>query len=243
MYISKTNPSQFTLLENLVNYCIDSLKNTNSNVILMSLNDKDKKEAQFVNAFKKYYNEQIKFLGKNAKDTVIVAKGISGLKSVVLPNIKNIVICLSANQVLTTDFITQLSILNDKNEIILCGWENVRSIDNLDQQYLNQLSYTFPYQFNITNTLAYKPIYDYYKMQQETTPGEYFYIGFDIAYYYLNNLKEKGPDFIYNLNNIPSETNYMNFKFTRPDNATGFDNRGVYIFKYHNYQLQKTGWK
>ena len=57
IYISKTNPSQFTLLESLADYCIDSLMTGNSNIILMLLSEKDKKELAFVNAFRKYYNE------------------------------------------------------------------------------------------------------------------------------------------------------------------------------------------
>src|SRR5690606_12313548 len=37
IYISKTNPSQFTLLEGLADYCIDSLIQNNANIILMTL--------------------------------------------------------------------------------------------------------------------------------------------------------------------------------------------------------------
>ena len=243
IFISKTNPSQFTLLENLVDYCIDSLKNENTSIILMQLTEKDKKEIQFVNAFKKHYFEKNKLVKKSAKDSLIVAKGIAGLKSVISATNKNIIITLSSNQVFAIDFITQLSLIGEKKAIVLCGWEALRTMDNIDQEYLNSLNFTFPYQFNLTNTAAYNSLNDYYKMQQGTLPGEYFYIGFDIAYYYLKNLKEKGPDFVNTLNTLPLETNYMNFKFTRPDNSTGFDNRGVYIFKYNNYQLQKTGWK
>jgi hypothetical protein len=115
--------------------------------------------------------------------------------------------------------------------------------DNIDQEYLNNLNYTFPHQYNLVNTVSYNPIIDSYKSQQDTYPGEYYFIGFDIAMYYLNNLKTTGPDFVHTLNTLPQETNYMRFKFARPDLSTGFDNRGLYIFRYNEYQLQKTGWK
>lgn len=243
IYVSKTNPSQFTLLENLADYCIDSLKTPGTNIILMSLNDKDKKEAQFVSAFRKHYSEKLKQSGRSAKDSVILAKGVAGLKTAFSASAKNVVVTLSNNQVQVIDFITQLSMLSEKKDVVLCSWESLGNMDNIDQDYLNRLNYTFPYQYNLTNTDAYKPLHDYYKTQQETLPGEYFYIGFDIAYYYFKHLRDNGPDFVHSLNTLPMETGYMNFKFTRPDNATGFDNRGVYIFKYNNYQLQKTGWK
>jgi LysM repeat protein len=243
IYISKTNLSQFTLMEGLADYCIDSLVSNNANIILMLLSDKDKKELAFVNAFKKYYNEKQRSLGKTPKDTVTLAHGIAALKPLLKPDVKTIIVTLSANEVFMTDFTTQLAMLADKKDIVLCGWQNLTETDNIDQEYLNQLKYTFPYPFNLTNIAAYNSIAKTYLEHQQTIPGEYFYRGFDIAWYYLKNLKENGPDFIHNLNNMPMETNYTRFKFARPDNQTGFDNRGLYIFNYNNYKLHKTGWK
>lgn len=243
IYISKTNPSQFTLLESLADYCIDSLVTSNANIILMLLSEKDKKEFGFVTAFKKYYNEKQKALGKALKDTVALARGMSGLKNAFRPNVKNVVVTLSSNQVFLADFTTQLAMYGDRKDVTLCGWQSLTETDNIDQEYLNQLNFTFPYQFNLTNTSAYGSVAKSYQDQQQTIPGEYFYVGFDIAYYYLTNLKSLGPDFVYDLNNLPLETNYMRFKYVRPDNMTGFDNRGVFIFRYKDYHLQKTGWK
>ena len=43
IYTSKTNPSQYSLIESLADYCIDSLKNINTNILLATISDKDKK--------------------------------------------------------------------------------------------------------------------------------------------------------------------------------------------------------
>lgn len=242
-YVSKTNPSQFTLLESLADYCIDSLIINDANIMLMSAFGKDAKDESYIKAFKKYYNEKQKALGKTVKDTIWVVKGLAGVKSAYKPNVKNVVVMLNTNQVFISDFTTQLAIFADKKDFVLCGWQSTGSIDNLDQEYLNQLHFTFPCQNNITNTSAYNALAAKYKSQQNVYPSEFFFIGFDIANYYLKNLRDNGPDFIYGLNNLPAETDYMRFKFARPDNQTGFDNRGVYIFRYTDYQLYKTGWK
>ncbi len=243
VYASKTNPSQFTLLESLADYCIDSLVKDNSKIFLVSAFQKDAKEAAYVAAFKKYYNEKQKALGKTAKDTLTVVKGLAEIKSAYLPNAKNIIIALSNNQVFVADFTTQLAIFSEKKDVVLCGWENMTTMDNIDQEYLNQLHFTFPNQYNLSNMAPYAGLIENYKNYMATYPSEFYFIGNDIATYYLKNLKEWGPNFVFNLNTLSSETNYMRFKFYRPDNSTGFDNRGVYIFKYNNYQLQKTGWK
>jgi len=243
VYASKTNPSQFTLLESLADYCIDSLVKDNAKIFLVSAFQKDAKEISYVNAFKKYYNEKQKALGKTAKDTITVVSGLAEIKNGYMPGAKNVIIALSTNQVFIAGFTTQLAIFSEKKDVVLCGWENTTNIDNIDQEYLNQLHFTFPNQYNVSNMAAYTPLIENYKNYMSTYPSEFYFIGNDIATYYLKNLKEWGPNFVFNLNTLSSETNYMRFKFYRPDNTTGFDNRGVYIFRYNDYKLEKTGWK
>lgn len=244
IYASKTNPSQYTMVEALADYILDSLKPKKAKVILNISSEKDTKEMGFAKAFKQYYNEKIRKNGYSAKDTVWTVKGIAGIKTAYEAGIKNVIVSLSSNQILITDFTTQLALFADKKDITLCGFEETAtSFDNIDQEYLNQLNYTFPCANNITNTKVYASLISDYWTKQNTYPGKFYFIGFDIAVYYLKNLKELGQDFIFRLNELPAQGNYIRFKFTRPDNSTGFDNNGVYIFKYGNYQLVETGWK
>lgn len=242
IYISKTNPSHYTLIESLADYCIDSLLNSETAIYMVVLSDKDKKEMSYVTAFKKYFTMKQRKLGHSTRDTITTINGITNLKSQYKANKKNIVVVLSNNQVFLSDLTTQLSMMDTKNETTLCGWQSLSESDNIDQEYLNQLKYVFPSACNLTNLSAFKTLDQWYAGIQNTTPGEYFYMGFDIGYYYLTQLKTIGPDFVYQLNSLPVELNYLRFNFTRPDKQTGFDNRGVYIFKYSNYHLQKTGW-
>lgn len=243
MYASKTNPSQFTLLENLADYIVDSLAVTPLNVCVMAPFEKDAKEVAYFKAFRKYYAEKLQSAGKPEKDSLQTARGIAGAKQVHKPSMKNIYVTFSTNQVFLTDFTTQLAIFADKKDISLCGWQSTSTAENVDQEYLNQLNYFFPHQYNLLNTASYGYLNDYYRSLQNVNPSEHFYIGFDLAMFYLKNLKEKGPNFVHDLNNCNTELNYTRYKFARPDAQTGFDNRGVYIFRYSNYQLVKTGWK
>jgi LysM repeat protein len=242
IYTSKTKPSQYTLLENLADYCIDSLMKPGTNFVLMTVSVKDKKEGDYTEAFKAYFNQKVAALGRPQTDTIKTARGLDGLKQVFSPDNKNVVIALSKNQVFIADFTTQLAVFSSGQDVVLCGWEDAIEMDNIDQEYLNQLHYTFPHEYDISKR-GIRALDGYYFHQQSTTPTEYYYIGFDVAYYYLKNLKEKGPDFIHRLDQHPMEASYSRFKFTRPDATTGFDNRGMYIFTYKEYQLHKTGWK
>jgi LysM repeat protein len=243
VYASKTNPSQFTLLENLADYIIDSLYTSPLSVVVIAPYEKDAKEVAYYKGFRKYYSEKLKSAGKSDKDSLLTAKGIAGAKQVYKPGAKNIYVTFSANQVFLADFTTQLAIFSDKKDISLCGWQTISVAENVDQEYLNQLRYFFPHQYNTLNTASYGYLNDYYRSLQNVNPSEYFYIGFDLGLFYLKNLKEKGPNFVHELNNCTTELNYTRYKFARPDAQTGFDNRGVYIFIYSNYKLIKTGWK
>ncbi len=242
IYTSKTNPSQFSLVESLADYCIDSLANINTNIILTTISDRDKKETDFVSAFKIRYNGKQKSLGK-IKDSLHIVKGITGIKNSYLSNKKNIIIFFSNNKILVSDFINQITLFNKNYNIVLCGLQSITLYDNLDQDYLNQTSYTFPYQFDLSYIKNDNEIIDNYFNEQGTFPSENYFIGFDIASYYLKHLRDNGPEFVHRLDELPSESNYIRFNFFRPDNTTGFDNRGTYIFKYNNYELIKTGWK
>jgi LysM repeat protein len=244
IYTSKTNPSQYSLIESLADYCIDSLKNINANILLATISDKDKKESDFVNAFKIRYNEKLNLLGKT-KDSLHLVKGITGIKKSYLSKKNNIIVFFSNKKIFVSDFINQIALLSNDKNIILCGLQSTTFFDNLDQEYLNQLGYTFPFQYDLStiNNKIDTEIIASYIDEQGTFPSENYFIGYDIATYYLKHLRDDGPEFIHQLDKLPSVSNYIRFNFFRPDSTTGFDNRGSYIFKYNNYELIKTGWK
>ncbi len=237
---SKVNPSQFTMIEALADYCIDSLKSTSSIFIVNNGNIKD---AQYVKAFKQAYNEHLKELNFPAKDSVVEVRGLAGSKAAYVPGKKNVYVLLSNNQVYLSDYVTQLAVYADKKDIVLAGWQNVTTTESIDQDYLNRLFYTFPSQNNLINVKAYSNLIRAYQTEMSSDPSDYFFQGFDLGQYYLQNLKTNGPDFVNHLDKLQSEGNYLRFKFYRPDENTGFENKGVYIFRYNNYQLNRTAWK
>lgn len=236
---SKINPSQFTIIESLADFCIDSLMA--ANIILVNTTLKD--EA-YTKAFKERYNEEILKHGRALKDSLTIVKGIAGIKIAFVPGKKNTVIMLTHNPVYLQDVITQLYVYSDKKDIVLMGFNSVANIDNLDQDYLNGLNFHYASAVGITEkdsivqrfTKEYQNIYT-------VDPSDNYFQGFDIAMYYLQNLKLQGPNLFLNLDKTPGQGISTGFKFYRPDAETGFENRAVFIFKYSNYKVQKLGWK
>jgi hypothetical protein len=72
-----------------------------------------------------------------------------------------------------------------------------------------------------------------------TDPEDYYYQGIDIALYYLEALKNYGPDFYKNLDQHKKKGEVMDFNFFRPSQTTGFDNRSLKMIRYSDYKFSK----
>ncbi len=237
--VSKVNPSQFTLIESLADFSADSLYE-GGNIIIVNSTQKDQ---VYVKAFKKRYIEDLIKLGKSIKDTIIEVKGLAGVKAKYISGKKNVVVLLTNSPVYLQDFITQLAVYSNKKDFVLLGFESITAIDNLDQGYLNDLNFHFA---TANHTDYSQPgTIDLVKQYQQfyfSNPSEYYFEGFDIASYYLSNLKLQGPDMFIYLDKFNYCGVASGFKFFRPDTSTGFENRAISIYKYSNYKLQKLGW-
>ena len=237
--VSKINPSQYTLIEGLADYCSDSLMSS-SNIMIVNTVPKD---LPYLKTFKAEYNDNLLLKGKTIKDSIKIVKGIAGVKAAYVDGKKNVVVVLTNNHVYLQDFITQLASFSEKKDIVLVGFNSVTSIDNLDQGYLNKLQFHFAtanhvdYENPATRQLARQ-----YQDVFSTDPSDYYFQGFDIAMYYLSNLKNQGPAFFLNLDKISGKGLSTDFKFYRPDIYTGFENQALSIYKYLDFKLVKTSW-
>ena len=238
---SKITPSLYTLIEGLADYCSDSLASS-SNMMIVNTTRKD---LPYLDAFKNKFNENLIKKRKPLKDSIREVKGIAGVKSASIDGKKNVVVVFTNNQVYLQDFITQLASFSDKKEIVLIGFNSLTSIDNLDQEYLNKLHFHFATASHVDYE---KPeiqllLKHYREIYSVDPPSDYYYFqAFDIAHYYLTNLKAQGPSFFLNLDKRFGKGVSIDFKFYRPDVYTGFENRAMSIYKYDNYKLVKTGW-
>jgi hypothetical protein len=161
-------------------------------------------------------------------------------KQQVIRRIKNVYVVLSEDEVFLTDYLTQMNMFADKKDIQMIGVKKWISINHIDSEYLNKLGYTYPTPYfidskniNVINLSAA------YRKKYYTDPSDYYFQGFDVGYYYLNALKTMGPDFVKQLEVLKSKGLIMDFNFYRPSDATGFDNKSLYIIKYKDYLFQK----
>ncbi|MGZ3863799.1 MAG: LysM peptidoglycan-binding domain-containing protein [Bacteroidia bacterium] len=234
VFTSKTTPANNTLIEGLVNFCVDSL----SSQYVVLVNSGALKDQQNIKYFRQLYNE--KMAAKGSKDTVTEVKG-STVKNIYKADKTNYFIVLTENEVFISDFVTHLNMFADKKENLrIVGLRKWLSFENLDLEYLNRFGFTYPAPYFIDTENEYlKKLNSLYRQKYYTDAGDYYYYANDLGLYYFNLLKTSGPSFCTSLENFPKKGTILNFDFYHPNNNTGYENRSVQIVRYNEYKLKR----
>ncbi|CAN5405333.1 LysM peptidoglycan-binding domain-containing protein [soil metagenome] len=235
-YVSKVSPSITLQVEQMAHFVVDTFKT--QNIILV--NNSNIKEVSFFNAFKNTANAELLQAGIAKSDSVKIAYGLGNAQSMLSTTRINVIVLPSNNQSYVTEFISQLNTYREKYKIVLFGLQNWMNYDNLDFEYLNNLSLHIPsntfidYQ-NIPTQNFIKTYRDKYK----TEPENYVFQGYDITLSFISFLQKDGSGFLKNL----AENKFLglsnNYQFSQFPADGGFENKFVYILKYQDYQLIK----
>jgi LysM repeat protein/ABC-type branched-subunit amino acid transport system substrate-binding protein len=235
-YVCKVSPSATLQIEQMARFVVDTFHT--QNIIL--INNGNAKELSLYNAFKVTANKALIDKGYAPADSVKEVYGIGGIQNAISLTKKNIVVLPSNNQSYVTEFISNLNVMKEKHDIVLFGLQNWNSYDNLDIEYLNNLSLHIPannfidYDDRITKQFILS-----YREKYKAEPESYSYQGFDVTCYFLNALQKDGEAFLANLSENKQKCIETNFNFTQFPSDSGFENRFVYILKYSDFKLVK----
>ncbi|MCW3102384.1 MAG: hypothetical protein JWO09_824 [Bacteroidetes bacterium] len=235
-YVCKVSPSTTLQLEQMAGFVVDSFDT--QNIILV--NTGNVKELAFYSAFKTAANKGLLGKGHAPADSVKEVTRIEGVQNALSSTKRNIIVLPSNNQSYVTEFISKLNVMKEKHDIVLFGLQNWNSYDNLDLEYLNNLSLHTPANnfVDYDNVIA-KQFIKTYRDRYKAEPENYAYQGFDVTYYFLAALQKEGKAF---LNTLPANRQNgieTNFNFAQFPSDSGFENRYVYILKYKDYKLVK----
>lgn len=235
-YVCKVSPSTTLQIEQMANFVVDTFHT--QNIILV--NNGNARELGFYNAFKTAANKGLIAKGHAPADSVKEVLGLGGIQNVISSSKTNVVVLPSNNQSYVTEFISKLNVMKEKNDIVLFGLQNWTGYDNLDLEYLNNLSLHTP----ANNFLDYenpaaKQFIKAYRERFKTEPENYAYQGFDVTYYFLNALQKNGESFLSTLPENKQNCIETNFSFSQFPSDSGFENRFVYILKYKDFKLVK----
>ncbi len=235
-YVFKALPSTTLQITQMAHFVVDTFHT--QNIIL--INNGNLREVPFINAFQNTANEDFKKAGYPISDSVKEAKGLGALENLLTTNKTNIVVLPSNNQSYVTEFTSRLNVLKDKYKIILFGMQNWMTYDNLDIEYLNNLSLHFASNnfVDYENAIT-KMFIKNYRDKYKTEPELYAYQGFDISYYFISLLKKYGTGFMKYVNENNFKGIETNYNFSQYPLDSGFENKFVYILKCQDYKLMK----
>ena len=236
-YVSKVTPSITLHVEQMAHFVADTFKT--QNIIL--INNSNTKEVSFFNAFRNTANADLLKAGVLPSDSVKIASGHSNMQSMLSASKLNIIILPSNNQSYVTEFISHLNSINrEKFKIVLFGLQNWMNYDNLDFEYLNNLSLHIPANtFVDYKNVSTQNFIQTYRSKYKTEPEMYVYQGFDVAYCFISLLQKEGSGFLKQLSAKKYSGISSNYQFAQFPSESGFENKFVYILKYKDYQLIK----
>ena len=235
VYVCKVLPSTTLQVEQMAHFVVDSFHS--QNIILV--NSGNSKEISLYNTFKTAAN--IAFKQSNYKtDSLTEANSLVKIENMLSQTKVNVVVLPSNNQSYVTEFLSKLNTLRDKKKIVVFGLQSWIGFDNLDFDYLNNLSLHVPsnnyidYQNSTTQNFIKN-----YRDKFKTEPEIYAYQGFDIASYFISSLKKNGTGFLKNIVDDKYQGIETHFNFMRFPANSGFENKFVYILKYQDNKLVK----
>ncbi|MES2284499.1 MAG: LysM peptidoglycan-binding domain-containing protein [Bacteroidota bacterium] len=236
LYVCKVLPSNAMQVEQMAHFVIDTFQK--QNIILV--NNGNPKEVSFYNVFKNIANKALKKAGYKAADSLKEVKSSAAIESMLNSGKINVIVLPSNNQSYVTEFISKLNPLVDKHKIVLIGLQGWINYDNLDFDYLNKLAVHIPSNnyIDYQNPVTRNFINSYYE-RFKTDPELYAYQGYDIAYYFISSLQKYGTGFLNNIVEYKYQGIETYFNFMQYPLDSGFENKFVYILKYHDNKLVK----
>lgn len=236
-YVCKATTSTTLQMTLMAEYVADEFHV--DNVVLVNRNfDKEKSYSE---RFLTVYNATLENRLYDTTNTVSQVSDIEIVEYELDSLRKNVVILPSTDQAYVTSFINKIHTLTGTYDITIFGMHNWLKYDNLDLEYLNNMSlHVVENNFENKKDERLPTFVDKYKQTYRTRPHLYAYNGYDISTYFISALDRYGEGFLNYLSDYKAEGLMSNFDFIKSANAeSGFENKDVFILHYHDYELLK----
>ncbi len=155
-------------------------------------------------------------------------------------SVRNIIVVPSNDQVYVTKLMAGLNNLSEKYRINIIGLDTWLKYSNIDFDYLEHLGVMIPvnghinYQRSEVNDFVRR-----YQKQYEIFPEKFAFQGFDVTWYYLNQLEKNGNRIEQSMVESNEKYLYFNFNFFKTGMESGYENSSTVLLQYREYQLNE----
>lgn len=229
------NPSNITQVTEAANYFSNS-KDINYIVINTGKKDDSLLADHFKTKIFEFYNAKFKTDPPRFQELKYKLVGFNGIKEAIDKEIDNVIFIPATGETFIANILNKLNTLETKYPIYMLGMQSWYTEDNIEQDYLFNLQYTFFTSMyvdysknNVINFVSkYRSIYS-------ADPTKYSFQGYDVMIYFVNVLKTFGKNFP---NCIAKDTLInksglqTDFIFNKPDEKSGFENTKTFLIQY-----------
>lgn len=234
-YAFQVNPSNITQVNEAANYFSDS-KEVNYIIINTGKKDDSLLALQFKTKIFEYYNAKFKTDPPHFLELKYKVAGFKGIQEAINKEIDNVIFIPAIGETFVANILNKLNTLKTKYPIYLLGMQSWYTEDNIEQDYLFNLQYTY---FSSMYVDYARPdvsnFVSQYRRIYSADPTKYSFQGYDIIIYFVSALKQFGKNFP---NCIASDTLInkcglqTEFRFNKPDEKSGFENTKTFLIQY-----------
>ena len=233
-YFYQVNPDRDYLFRHTAEMVIRDFPNSNF-IVFQTGNYNNTPEAGIVDLIRESFNSQ-EGINKEASFTVydFRANGIARLRTILSSDRENVIFIPSSSESELSRGIQNLNQLANEYPITLIGTNQYPTrYETIRIEYFHNLKLTYvaPYwtDYENYNTINY---IEKFKRHFFTEPNNYGQQGYDVAFYFLNALKNYGRDFRHCLPEMNVDLIQGNYRFEKVSPFGGYMNQGVSVITY-----------
>jgi hypothetical protein len=171
------------------------------------------------------------------KDVNYKLLGTDAIEDALSMGMKNMVLIPSAKEADVMEMLTKLEYLANFYDITVLGMPEWELFDNLELDLYTKLKTHYPTSTYIDyQKQQVKDFIELYRINFVSEPNIYSFLGYDVAYFFMNALKNHGREF----QNCLMEKDVENYKhglmsdfdFRRTCEKCGYENFGIFILEY-----------
>ena len=152
----------------------------------------------------------------------------------------NVVLVPSEDVEFVTSLVNKLADLVPKQRILVYGLAGWADLLNIDPSKLSALGTRIPASSFIDYADARTQRFiRQYRDRFHNEPGDYAFLGFDVAYYYLTALKDNGHTFPEHFAEVRTEPLHMAFKFFKAGDENGYRNENAIMLEFKEGALHR----
>ena len=237
-YFYQINPGRDYLFRKTAEMVVNDFPNCNF-IVFRTGNYENTPEALIVDLIRERFNSSAD--RNNARFMVydFRANGIAGLRTVLSSDRENVIFIPSSNEGELSIGLSNLNNLANEFQITLIGTDRYPQYESIQIDYFHNLKLTYvaPYwtDYEKDQTINYV---EKFKHHFFTEPNNYGQQGYDVAFYFLNALKNYGRDFRNCLPELKVDLIQGNYRFEKVSPLGGYMNHGVSAITYtRNYDV------